>query len=59
MFLSLEFRDQSIAGNCMVLSDNTLDSDNIVMENSKTPEEMKKVMKSRKEDIQAELENVR
>ena len=43
----------------MVLSDNTLDSDNIVMENSKTPEEMKKVMKSSKEDIQAELENVR
>ena len=58
MFLSFEFRDQSIVGNCMVLGDNTLDSDNIVMENSKTPEEMKKVMKSSKEDIQAELENV-
>ena len=43
----------------MGLSDNTLDSDNFVMENSKTPEEMKIVMKSSKEDIQAELENVR
>ena len=43
----------------MGLSDNNLDSDNFVMENSKTPEETKTVTKSSQEDIQAELENKR
>ena len=57
--LAFEFRGQSIAWNSIGLSDDTLDGDNFVMENSKTPEDMKIVMKSSKEDIQAELEKAR
>ena len=45
--------------NGMSLGDNALDSDNLVVKNSKKPEEMKKVTKISKEDIQAELEKMK